>query len=77
VAELVVFPAYALLVLEERLKEHQAEGTLDTNADVTSIALKILLLTYSAAGSPRSLAIQVRLDNQKQDTDRSGEQKQR
>jgi hypothetical protein len=36
--DLVTFPAHALLVLEERLKEHQADGTLDLDADVTRLA---------------------------------------
>jgi hypothetical protein len=45
---LASFPAHALLVLEERLKAHQADGTLDPDADVTELALKILLLSEVA-----------------------------
>lgn len=41
----VSFPAQALLILEERLKAHQAEGLLDAAADVTELAIKILLLS--------------------------------
>lgn len=37
---MIAFPAHALLIVEERLKEHQADGTLDPAADVTELALK-------------------------------------
>jgi hypothetical protein len=37
-------PAHALLVLEERLEDHQAAGLLDPGADVTELAVFILLL---------------------------------
>jgi hypothetical protein len=41
---LVSFPAHALSILEERLRERQAEGELPIEADVTELALKILVL---------------------------------
>jgi len=40
--QLVAFPAHARLVLEERLKDHQTDGTLDTRTDVTELALGIV-----------------------------------
>lgn len=40
----MTFPAHALLVLEERLREHQADGILNPAADVTELALRILAL---------------------------------
>jgi hypothetical protein len=53
-AALVAFPAHALLVLEERLKEHQADGTLDSSADVTELALRLLVISVRQ-GSPSGL----------------------
>lgn len=43
-ADLLTLPAHALLVLEERLKDHQAAGLLDPGTDVTELAVSILLL---------------------------------
>lgn len=43
-SESVSFPPHALLILEERLKEHQAEGLLPSTADVTELALRILTI---------------------------------
>jgi hypothetical protein len=42
--EPVSFPAHALLILEERLRERQAEGELPIEADVTELALKVLVV---------------------------------
>lgn len=42
--QLVTFLPHALLILEERLKAHQAQGMLSRNADVTGMALRILVL---------------------------------
>jgi hypothetical protein len=50
----VVVPAHALLILEERLKAHQADGTLDPGADVTELALTILLLSEAARRGPNA-----------------------
>jgi hypothetical protein len=43
---LLAFPAHALLILEERLKEHQAQGLVCLSGDRerTYLALKILIL---------------------------------
>lgn len=49
--DLVTFPAHALIVVEERLKDHQAEGILDPDADVTRLALRVLLLADRLASS--------------------------
>ena len=46
--EWIVVPAHALLVLEERLKVHQEEGLLDPGANVTELAITILLLSEAA-----------------------------
>jgi len=47
---LVSFPPHAVLILEERLKEHQAQGLLPPTVDVTGMALKILSIV-SCQGS--------------------------
>jgi hypothetical protein len=39
----VSFPAQALLILEERLRERQAEGDLPIDADLTQLALRLLV----------------------------------
>lgn len=39
---IVTFPPHALLILEERLKQHQAEGLLPLDVSVTALALRIL-----------------------------------
>jgi hypothetical protein len=41
---LVSFPAHALLIVEERLRADQRDGLLAPDADVTELALKILVL---------------------------------
>ena len=46
--EWIVVPAHALLVLEERLKAHQADGILHPSADVTELAFKILFVSEAA-----------------------------
>jgi hypothetical protein len=43
----MVFPPHALLILEERLKEHQADGLLDHDANITEMALKILAISQA------------------------------
>jgi hypothetical protein len=50
----VAFPAHALLVLEERLRDDQAEGMLPANVDITLLALKILLCAHRVL-SPTSI----------------------
>lgn len=48
----IAFPAHALLILEERLRERQAEGELPIEADVTELALKMLVLADLSAREP-------------------------
>jgi hypothetical protein len=48
-----VFPAHALLLVEERVKEHQAEGLLSQAADVTKVALTVLMLAEADRTSVR------------------------
>jgi hypothetical protein len=40
----VAFPAHALLILEERLRDRQAEGEVPIEADVFELALKMLVV---------------------------------
>jgi hypothetical protein len=53
----LVFPAHARLILEERLMDHQADGTLDPNTDITGLTLRILALveplTPQGGNTPR------------------------
>jgi hypothetical protein len=58
--ELVAFPAHALLILEERLRERQEEGELAIEADVTELALKILVVAeLLGQGRPRLLKCRI------------------
>jgi hypothetical protein len=51
----VAFPAHALVILEERLRERQAQGELPIEADVTELALKMLVVTeLTAARAPHT-----------------------
>lgn len=49
--EVIAFPRQALLILQERLKEHQAQGLLSADADVTAPALRILVLVERVTGN--------------------------
>jgi hypothetical protein len=50
--EPVVFPAHALLVVEERLKEQQAEGVrLPDGVPLDELALRILVAAELQAGN--------------------------
>jgi hypothetical protein len=51
----VSFPPHALLILEERLRERQEEGSLPSQADVTELALQILVLAQVAPAAPLML----------------------
>jgi hypothetical protein len=42
-SNLVAFPAYQLLVLEERLRERQEAGELPAKMDPTDFALRLLV----------------------------------
>lgn len=53
--ELVHFPAGSLLIVEERLKEHAAQGLHSAKgAAVTGLALRILVVAELAARHPMS-----------------------
>jgi hypothetical protein len=50
-ADLIAFPAHALLIVEERLRERQEAGELSSETDVTGLALQ-LLIAAELAGRP-------------------------
>jgi hypothetical protein len=56
--DLISFPAHALLILEERLKEHQADGSLEPNADITCLAVAILLISAGSLVGERSFTLE-------------------
>jgi hypothetical protein len=46
---MIVFPAHALLILEERLRERQAAGELPSDLDVTDFALRLLVAAHTGS----------------------------
>jgi hypothetical protein len=46
--ELIVFPAYQLVVVEERLRERQEAGELPLEMDSTDFALRLLVAETTA-----------------------------
>lgn len=49
--EFVIFPTYALLVVEERLKEQQAEGIrMPEGMELDELALRILVAAATVQG---------------------------